>query len=112
VTTAVTLRPARAGDAEAVCLIYNQGIEDRVATLETEPRTPEERREWMAARGPRQPVWAPSRDAETRRAGNQKPVLSHGLPSPRVFPPGLPCQTPGIARFTGAKASVSTAIAL
>ncbi len=52
----VTLRPARAGDAEAVCLIYNQGIEDRVATLETELRTPEERREWMAARGPRHPV--------------------------------------------------------
>ena len=32
--------PARAtGDAEAVCTIYNQGIEDRVATLEIEPRT-------------------------------------------------------------------------
>ena len=53
---AVTLRPARAGDADAVCRIYNQGIEDRVATLETELRTPEERREWMAARGPRHPV--------------------------------------------------------
>jgi L-amino acid N-acyltransferase YncA len=56
VTTALALRPARPGDAEAVCLIYNQGIEDRVATLETEPRTPAERREWMAARGPRHPV--------------------------------------------------------
>jgi len=56
VRAAVTLRPARAGDAEAVCLIYNQGIEDRVATLETELRTPEERREWMAERGPRHPV--------------------------------------------------------
>jgi len=56
VRATVTLRPARAGDAEAVCEIYNQGIEDRVATLETELRTPEERREWMAARGPRHPV--------------------------------------------------------
>jgi len=56
VRAAVTLRPARAGDAEAVCAIYNQGIEDRVATLETELRTPEERRAWMAARGPRHPV--------------------------------------------------------
>ena len=55
-TTALALRPARAGDAEAVCLIYNQGIEDRVATLETELRTPEERREWLAARDPRHPV--------------------------------------------------------
>ena len=53
---AVTLRPARAGDAEAVCLIYNQGIEDRVATLETDLRAPPERREWLAARGPRHPV--------------------------------------------------------
>jgi len=56
VTVDVTLRPARAGDAEGACLIYNQGIEDRVATLETELRTPEERREWLAARGPRHPV--------------------------------------------------------
>jgi phosphinothricin acetyltransferase len=56
VRAAVTLRSAHAEDAEAVCLIYNQGIEDRVATLETELRTPEERREWMAARGPRHPV--------------------------------------------------------
>jgi len=56
VTSALNLRPARASDAESICLIYNQGIEDRVATLETELRTPEERREWMAARGPRLPV--------------------------------------------------------
>jgi len=56
VRAAVTLRPADAADAEAVCLIYNQGIADRVATLETELRTPDERREWLAARGPRHPV--------------------------------------------------------
>jgi L-amino acid N-acyltransferase YncA len=56
VTPPLTLRPARASDAEPICLIYNQGIEDRVATLETELRTPAERREWMAARGPRHPV--------------------------------------------------------
>jgi phosphinothricin acetyltransferase len=53
---ALTTRAARATDAAAICLIYNQGIEDRVATLETELRTPEERRQWMAARGPRHPV--------------------------------------------------------
>lgn len=50
------IRTALASDAEAICRIYNQGIEDRVATLETEARTPEERREWLGARGPRQPV--------------------------------------------------------
>ncbi len=49
-------RPAIAADAEAIGRIYNQGIEDRLATLETELRTPEERRQWLAARGPRHPV--------------------------------------------------------
>ncbi len=58
----LTVRPATAADAEAICLIYNQGIEDRVATLETELRTPAERREWMAARGPRHPVLVASDD--------------------------------------------------
>ena len=50
------IRPATAEDAAAICTIYNQGIEDRLATLETERRTPDERRQWMAARGPRHPV--------------------------------------------------------
>jgi L-amino acid N-acyltransferase YncA len=50
------IRPATADDAEAICRIYNQGIEDRVATLETDLRTPPERRRWLAARGPRHPV--------------------------------------------------------
>jgi L-amino acid N-acyltransferase YncA len=50
------VRPATTADAEAICRIYNQGIEDRVATLESELRTPEERRQWLAARGPRHPV--------------------------------------------------------
>ncbi|MEK6530806.1 MAG: arsinothricin resistance N-acetyltransferase ArsN1 family A [candidate division NC10 bacterium] len=52
----VVIRPATASDAEAICFIYNQGIEDRVATLETDLRTPDERRQWLAARGPRYPV--------------------------------------------------------
>jgi len=50
------VRPATAADAAAICEIYNQGIEDRLATLETELRTPQERREWLEARGPRHPV--------------------------------------------------------
>jgi len=52
----VSIRPATPDDAAAICTIYNQGIEDRIATLETELRTPEERRQWMAARAPRHPV--------------------------------------------------------
>jgi len=50
------VRAATAADAEAICRIYNQGIEDRVATLETEQRTPEERAAWLTAKGPRHPV--------------------------------------------------------
>jgi L-amino acid N-acyltransferase YncA len=53
-TTAI--RDAVPGDAFALALIYSQGIEDRLATLETEERTAEERRAWLQARGPRHPV--------------------------------------------------------
>jgi L-amino acid N-acyltransferase YncA len=50
------LRPAAPDDAPAICHIYNQGIEDRAATLETLPRTTDERRQWLASRDPRHPV--------------------------------------------------------
>jgi L-amino acid N-acyltransferase YncA len=55
-TRAIVVRDAVAGDAVEICRIYNQGIDDRVATLETERRTPAERAEWLAARGARHPV--------------------------------------------------------
>ena len=54
--TAYRVRFASPADAEAICRIYNQGIEDRIATLETELRTPDERRQWLASRSPRHPV--------------------------------------------------------
>jgi len=54
--SAYRVRLATPKDAETICTIYNQGIEDRVATLETELRTPDERRQWMAAKSPRHPV--------------------------------------------------------
>jgi phosphinothricin acetyltransferase len=60
----VSVRAAIADDAAAICTIYNQGIEDRIATLETELRTPEERRQWLAARGPRHPVVAAVTDGQ------------------------------------------------
>lgn len=53
---ALTIRDAGEADAAAIATIYNQGIADRIATLETEERTPQERRQWLAARGPRHPV--------------------------------------------------------
>jgi phosphinothricin acetyltransferase len=51
-----TIRLATEHDAAVICRIYNQGIVDRIATLETEERTPEERRDWLRRRGPRHPV--------------------------------------------------------
>ena len=65
--TAIAIRAATDADAGAISLVYNQGIEDRIATLETEPRTPEERRHWLAARGPRHPVFVA--EAEARVVG-------------------------------------------
>jgi phosphinothricin acetyltransferase len=58
----ITLRAATADDADAICTIFNQGIADRVATLETALRTPAERRAWLADRGPRHPVIVASAD--------------------------------------------------
>ena len=60
--SAIVLRPATAADAAAICRIYNQGIEDRLATLETELRSPDERRQWLATRGPRHPVFVAETD--------------------------------------------------
>lgn len=52
----IEIREATHEDTAAIARIYNQGIEDRSATLETQPRTPEERAEWLAAHGQRHPV--------------------------------------------------------
>ena len=45
--TPVSYRTPSLDDAEAIAVIYNQGIEDRVATFETEPRSAAERRQWL-----------------------------------------------------------------
>lgn len=59
----VAVRPARSDDARAICEIYNEGIEDRVATLETRLRTADEQRDWLDARDARHPVLVAERDA-------------------------------------------------
>ncbi|HUO65157.1 MAG TPA: arsinothricin resistance N-acetyltransferase ArsN1 family A [Terriglobales bacterium] len=52
----ITVRFASLDDAAAICAIYNQGIVDRVATLETELRDADERRRWLGSRSSRYPV--------------------------------------------------------
>src|SRR5215470_4341990 len=82
----LTIRDATLADAEAICRIYNQGIEDRVATLETETRAPAERREWLAARSPRHPVLI----AETTEPGTvsiRPPTIQAGLAAPATISP-------------------------
>jgi L-amino acid N-acyltransferase YncA len=52
----VIVRRALAGDAEAIAHIYSQGIEERIATFETEPRSTEDILEYLAEREGRYPV--------------------------------------------------------
>lgn len=40
-------RAATRADADAIARIYNEGIEDRVATFRTEPRSPEQMLAWF-----------------------------------------------------------------
>jgi L-amino acid N-acyltransferase YncA len=51
----LTVRPARAADAEAIADIYNQGIEERIATFETEPRSTEQMAAWLEEKQGRYP---------------------------------------------------------
>jgi L-amino acid N-acyltransferase YncA len=45
-------RTATPDDATAIAVIYNQGIEDRVATFETRPRSDEDVRAWFSGTHP------------------------------------------------------------
>lgn len=79
----MAIRDATTDDAAAIALVYNQGIEDRVATLETQLRTPEERAEWLVARDPRHPVLVAT-DADGQVVGwaslnafNARPAYDH-----------------------------------
>jgi phosphinothricin acetyltransferase len=45
-------RPATLADTPALALIYNEGIEDRVATFEDRPRTPDEIHAWFTPTHP------------------------------------------------------------
>ena len=45
-------RLATIGDAAQLAVIYNEGIEERVATFETRPRSAEDVRGWFDGRHP------------------------------------------------------------
>lgn len=58
----IATRLARPADVEAITAIYNEGIADRLATLETEARTSDERAAWLRARTARTPVLVAERN--------------------------------------------------
>jgi L-amino acid N-acyltransferase YncA len=84
---AVTIRSATADDCAAIARIYNEGILDRLATLETETRSAEERRRWLASKSARHPVFVAELEGE---------VVAWG--SLNVFNP-RPCYDP-VADFS------------
>lgn len=54
------IRTARPDDLEAITAIYNQGIEERQATVITDPREPADLEEWLGA--DREPLLVAERD--------------------------------------------------
>jgi L-amino acid N-acyltransferase YncA len=60
----LTVRLATADDAEAIARIYNEGIADRIATFETEPRTPAQMASALADKGDRYPTIVVERDGQ------------------------------------------------
>lgn len=62
--SALRVRPAELADAAAIAHIYNQGIEDRVATFETELRTAAEIEARFRQEGGRFPLVVAERDGQ------------------------------------------------
>ena len=61
-TGSLKTRLATPGDAAAIASIYNEGIADRIATFETEPRTAEQIAEQLGAKAGRFPSVVAERD--------------------------------------------------
>ncbi|MEM7225058.1 MAG: arsinothricin resistance N-acetyltransferase ArsN1 family A [Pseudomonadota bacterium] len=70
------LRCAKPQDVDAICQIYNEAIDDRQATLETERRDPGERGRWLAAREARYPVLVATEDGRVVAWGSLNPFNS------------------------------------
>ncbi|HKC05333.1 MAG TPA: arsinothricin resistance N-acetyltransferase ArsN1 family A [Methylomirabilota bacterium] len=62
--SALGTRLAVAADAAAIAAIYNEGIADRVATFETEPRTVAQIAQQLAEKGDRFPTMVAERDGQ------------------------------------------------
>ncbi len=74
-----TVRTAEPRDAEAIAAIHNEGIEDRLATLDTTLRTPEGTRSWLTDRGLRYTVLVATPPAS---ASSRSDVIGWGSLNP------------------------------
>ena len=63
------IRKAIASDAMGICEIYNQAIDERMVTLETEPKTELERRKWLDEHDLKHPVLVAVRDQHVSKIG-------------------------------------------
>jgi len=61
---ALAIRTASDADLEAIRTIYNEGIEDRIATLETEPRTVDDIVDWWKQHDTRYAVLVATENGE------------------------------------------------
>src|SRR5919106_4222830 len=78
----VNIRNATSADVPDITRIYNEGIRDRLATLETEERSPEERLAWLEARDERHPVLVAEQEGAVAGWGslnvfNPRPAYRH-----------------------------------
>ena len=74
------VRAARFGDLPLIQDIHNQGIIDRVATLDTELRTMADTQLWFKRHGPRHPVLAAEAGGSIAgcRTVNGQPCMDFG----------------------------------
>ena len=61
--SSLDVRIATVGDADAIASIYNEGIADRIATFETEPRTRGQIASMLAEKGDRYPTVVVERES-------------------------------------------------
>jgi L-amino acid N-acyltransferase YncA len=77
----LTARTAKVSDAVAIAEIYNHGIEDRIATFDTEPRTAESIAAQLRARAETHPAIVVERDGRVAGfawAGEYRPRRAYG----------------------------------
>jgi L-amino acid N-acyltransferase len=79
---AITLRLARPDDAVRIAEIWNHEVLHAVTTTDTEPRSPDQQRTWLADRTQDHPVVVAVSGRGTDRAQTGRPV--HGLSADEV----------------------------